>query len=201
MEIVEPWREEHEKLVIWYLGKPSLKYTNSCGEKFKTIPDITTVLLLWFWRYIQKWSQDESKGRQPPGQVLAGHGPHFCCRRFPFHSKLDPHWIPILKNLGPHSMWEQCKGRQDMSVSPCRLPAPTLALVMAMPNSIIINTAIIILNYHSWLSSIIVTGITMILCSRIPIMVVAWLHACFFLRHNATSLAQPVSVLHILGRG
>ena len=26
----------------------------------------------------------------------------------PFHSKLGLHLVPIFKNLGPHSMWEQC---------------------------------------------------------------------------------------------
>ena len=26
----------------------------------------------------------------------------------PFHSKLGPHLVPVLTNLGPHSMWEQC---------------------------------------------------------------------------------------------
>ena len=26
----------------------------------------------------------------------------------PFHSKWGPHLVPILKNLGPYSMWEQC---------------------------------------------------------------------------------------------
>ena len=26
----------------------------------------------------------------------------------PIHSKCGPHLVPILKNLGPYSMWEQC---------------------------------------------------------------------------------------------
>merc|ERR1712015_250461 len=26
----------------------------------------------------------------------------------PFHSKSSPHLVPILKKLGPHSMWVQC---------------------------------------------------------------------------------------------
>ena len=30
---------------------------------------------------------------------------------YPFHSKPGPHLVPILKNLGPHSMWEQCPGK------------------------------------------------------------------------------------------
>ena len=28
-----------------------------------------------------------------------------------FPLKLGPHLVPILTNLGPHSMWEQCSGK------------------------------------------------------------------------------------------
>ena len=37
--------------------------------------------------------------------ILSPFGPHFCCWRSPFHSKLGNHLVPILKNLGHHSMW------------------------------------------------------------------------------------------------
>ena len=39
------------------------------------------------------------------GHILSPFGPHFCCWRSPFHSKLGNHLVPILKNLGHHSMW------------------------------------------------------------------------------------------------
>ena len=37
--------------------------------------------------------------------ILSIFGPHFCSWRSPFHSKLGNHLVPILKNLGHHSMW------------------------------------------------------------------------------------------------
>ena len=32
---------------------------------------------------------------------------YFCCRGSPFHSKVGPHCVPILKEIGPPCMWEQ----------------------------------------------------------------------------------------------
>ena len=34
-------------------------------------------------------------------------GPHFCCRKSPFGPHFTQNQVPILTNLGPHSMWEQ----------------------------------------------------------------------------------------------